>query len=112
MLASHYRSPVNYSLESLNSAKAALERFYIALRDFPEAEVIASSEFEERFHAAMSDDFNTSAAIAVLFDIVREINRLRAENALSEAARLAATLRKLAKTLGLLEQKPAEFLHR
>lgn len=111
ILASHYRSPINYSKENLDSAHAALERFYIALRDLPEGDVNknVAEEYVNRFNEAMDDDFNTPVAFAVLFDLAREINRVR-ENDLQLAADLATQLRQLADVLGVLQQKPEEFL--
>ncbi|NIR62098.1 MAG: cysteine--tRNA ligase [Gammaproteobacteria bacterium] len=106
ILASHYRSPLNYSDEELAAAKAALRRLYTALRDLPESEPPEGEPYGERFHAAMADDFNTPEAIAVLFELAREVNRLR-ERAPAEAAPMGALLKRLAGVLGLL-QAPAE----
>jgi len=111
ILSSHYRGPLHYSTEHLNNAKAALERFYMALRGFNAEAVGEAPEagYEQRFNAAMDDDFNTAEALAVLFDLVREINRLRIEDPV-QAARLAATLRNTAAVLGLLQSDPEAFL--
>jgi len=109
LLASHYRSPVNYSKESLQSAFGALERFYISLRGLPEAKAEKSNIYTTRFQEAMDDDFNTPIALAVLFDLAREINRLR-DSHLDLAATLGATLKELGGVLGLLQQNPEEFL--
>jgi cysteinyl-tRNA synthetase len=57
----------------------------------------------------MDDDFNTPEALAVLFELARQINRLRSQN-LEEAGACAAILRKLATVLGLLQQDPASYL--
>lgn len=102
ILNSHYRSPLNYSTEQLDNARASLTRLYTALRDMPEAEALTGSEFETRFHAAMQDDFNTAEAVSVLFELTREVNRLRGEND-AQAANAAALLRQLANIIGLLE---------
>lgn len=56
----------------------------------------------------MNDDFNTPEAYSVLFDLAREVNRLKSED-MNKANGLAAMLRKLAKVLGLLEQDPEAF---
>ena len=111
ILSSHYRGPLHYSTEHLNNAKAALERFYMALRGFGTGAVGEASEtgYEQRFNAAMNDDFNTAEAVAVLFDLVRDINRLRTEDAV-QAARLAGTLQTLGRVLGLLQSDPESFL--
>ena len=110
MIASHYRSPINYSTESLELARGALERFYTALRDLPVVEVIKDSEYEQKFNQVMEDDFNTPEALAVLFDLTHEINRLKVEGELDTAAEKAAILRYLANVLGILQVEPAEFL--
>ncbi len=110
ILSSHYRSPLNYSDQNLNNAQAALSRFYIALRDLPEARY-EENKFEQRFYKAMDDDFNTPLALTALFDIVKEINRLRDINKLTDAARLGATLKHLGNVLGILQQDSETFLH-
>ncbi|MEL7935746.1 cysteine--tRNA ligase [Pseudomonas delhiensis] len=109
LVSSHYRSPINYSEDNLKEAKGALERFYTALRGLPEAEAAGGEAFAERFAAAMDDDFNTPEAVAVLFEMAREVNRLR-EADLQGAAALAAKLRGLAGLLGVLQLEPDAFL--
>ncbi|MHB1281232.1 MAG: cysteine--tRNA ligase [Acidithiobacillus sp.] len=112
ILSSHYRSPLNYGEEALEQARAGITRLYTALRGVPGRKIIVAelgSEWRERFHSAMSDDFHTPAALAVLFDLTREINRLRDEGS-EVAAPLAALLRELAGVLGLLQQEAEVFL--
>jgi len=109
LAASHYRSPVNYSKENLQSAHQALVRFYTALRGLEFGKEGSSDTFEDRFNAAMDDDFNTPVALAVLFDLVREINRVRDED-IAKANQLGALLKRLGNTLGLLQQDPERFL--
>ncbi|MFG5862253.1 cysteine--tRNA ligase [Metapseudomonas sp. CR1201] len=109
LVSSHYRSPINYSEESLREAKGALERFYHALRGLPDAAPAGGEAFVERFAAAMDDDFNSPEACAVLFEMVREVNRLR-DSDLSAAAALAAQLKALAGLLGVLQLEPDAFL--
>jgi cysteinyl-tRNA synthetase len=65
--------------------------------------------FVERFAAAMDDDFNSPEACAVLFELAREINRLR-DTDLQAAAGLAARLKELADVLGVLQLEPEAFL--
>jgi len=111
IIASQYRSPLNYSTENLDNSKAALTRLYTALRGL-EAVAGTSEEcaaFGARFGAAMDDDFNTPEAVAVLFDIAREINRCREADP-QRAGRLAACLRQLGGVLGLLQADPEVFL--
>ncbi len=109
MISGHYRSPINYSVENIVQAQNALHHLYLSLRDLPNSS--AESEFFRRnFQEAMDDDFNTPEAIAVLFELSREINRLREQQQLAAAADLGNTLRNLGKILGILQQPPAEFL--
>jgi cysteinyl-tRNA synthetase len=87
ILSGHYRSPLDYSEEAIQSAQRGWERLvgpYLALRHraqsagLAEAESLAASEtitsIRTRFQAAMDDDFNAPAALAVLFDFSREVN--------------------------------------
>ncbi len=110
ILGSHYRSPLNYDDGQLDGARAALTRLYTALRGLPaDAEPFGGDAYRERFDAAMNDDFNTPEALAVLFDLAREVNRLRADDA-DTAAGMAAQLRHLGAALGLLGQDPDAYL--
>jgi cysteinyl-tRNA synthetase len=108
LLGSHYRSALNYSDAALDAAREALTRCYLALdRAGPAAGAAPDADYLARFDAAMQDDFNTPGAIAVLFDLVRDLNR--AEQA-GRVAALAATLRHLGAVLGLLQDDPRAFL--
>ncbi|MFM7272992.1 MAG: DALR domain-containing protein, partial [Gammaproteobacteria bacterium] len=113
LISSHYRSPINYSEDSLQGAQAALERFYAALRDFgavapADAATLAASAHHARFVAAMDEDFNTPEALAVLFDLARELNAAaRSEPAL--ALRLAAELKGFGAIFGILAEDPTLF---
>ncbi|MCW8875035.1 MAG: cysteine--tRNA ligase [Gammaproteobacteria bacterium] len=109
ILASHYRSPLNYSDDNLDKARAALTRFYTALRGVSPGEALADSEYQRRFNAAMDDDFNSAEALAVLFELARELNRAR-EAGTGEAPRLAATLVQLGARLGILQAEPLQYL--
>jgi len=70
-----------------------------------------NTEFERRFTASMEDDFNTPEAIGVLFDLAREINRLKQED-MAAASSLAALLVKLGAVLGILQLSAEDFLRR
>jgi len=109
ILSSHYRGPLNYSDENLEHAKASLTRLYTALRGLPAIEAPVEEHWRGRFEQAMDDDFNTPEALAVLFDLTREINRRRVEDE-AAAARLGAGLRQLGGWLGLLQTDPEGFL--
>ena len=109
ILTSQYRSPLNYDDEHLDNARGALTRLYTALRGLPEAQPAGGEAFRERFHAAMDDDFNTPEALAVLFDLVREINRVRAIDEVA-AFGLGGELRYLGGVLGILQDDPEAYL--
>jgi cysteinyl-tRNA synthetase len=109
LVSSHYRSPINYSEDSLREAKGALERFYNSLKGLPVSEPAGGEAYVERFAAAMDDDFNSPEACAVLFELAREINRLR-DTDIQAAAGLAARLKSLAGLLGVLQLEPEAFL--
>ncbi|MDG4597201.1 MAG: cysteine--tRNA ligase [Candidatus Contendobacter sp.] len=109
ILSSHYRGPLNYSDENLDHAKSSLTRLYTALRGLPVVEAPIGESWRLRFEQAMDDDFNTPEALAVLFELAREINRLRVDDQVA-AARLGMVLRWLGDLLGLLQDDPEAFL--
>ncbi|MDZ7663245.1 cysteine--tRNA ligase [Thiohalophilus sp.] len=109
ILSSHYRSPLNYSDQHLDNAKAALTTLYTALRGFDDVAPAISGDtsYVERFRAAMDDDFNTPEAQVILFELAHEINKQTDPAAARQAV---ATLKYLGALLGLLEQSPEAFL--
>lgn len=123
VLSSHYRSPLNFSQQALDNAKAALTRLYLVLdkvteitEETPTRQPVSAGDagdwqaYSQRFHEAMNDDFNSPEAIAVLFDLTREINRQLDANREAVAATLADGLVALAGILGLINLNPADFL--
>ena len=108
LMSGHYRSQLNYSDENLNQGRAALERLYTALRGVELVPAAGGEEFVARFRQAMDDDFNTPEAYSVLFELARDVNRLKGEGS-AQAAALAGRLRELAGVLGLLTQDPEAF---
>jgi len=112
MLSSHYRSQLNYSIENLQSADAGLERLYLSLRELELSDLPEVSEgnaYLTKFTEAMDDDFNTPEAIAVLFEVAKEINRVKTSDT-EKAREHAAVLKHLGSVLGLLQQEPEAFL--
>ena len=107
ILRGHYRSPLNYGAANLDDAKAALTRLYTALDGIDTGAAALEVDWNEahamRFREAMDDDFNTPIAIAVLFDLVTELNK-------SKSLAQARQFRALAAVLGLLERSPQAFL--
>ncbi len=112
ILASHYRSPLEYSPAAMTAAHTALGRLYNTLRDQPRVERVPGlgADWEQRFLEALADDANTPGALAVLFELAREINRLRDQGS-ELAAPLASLLRELGAILGLLGAEPQSFFH-
>lgn len=109
LVASHYRSPINYAPDALTEARRSLERFYNALEGVTPTRGEVDARFAERFVAAMDDDFNTAEALAALFELARELNRAKQDDA-TRAPALAFELGRLGGLLGLFEQDPAVFL--
>ena len=109
LINGHYRSQLNYSTENLEQARAAMERIYTALRGVELIETSLECDYVARFNAAMNDDFNTPEALPVIFELAKEINRLKEENA-EQAGKLAYTLKSLGEILGIAQQNPESFL--
>ena len=106
IVRSHYRSPVNFTDGILNDAKQGLTRLYTALRglELPVSSGIDwNNAYAARFKAAMDDDFGTSEAISVLFELAGEVNK-------SRDVQQARLLKDLAGVLGLLQRDPEAFL--
>jgi cysteinyl-tRNA synthetase len=138
LLSSHYRSPVDFSAESMAEAERGLERLYQTAAEVEERAGVAAEqgtlprgsgeEFESlrekinslecRFQEAMDDDFNSAAALGHLFDLSRALNRfndgLARKPKVEELELLAQGLHRLrenAGILGLLKQSSEDFFH-
>ena len=111
LISSHYRSPLNYSENALRQSASALKRLYTAIQglDAVEARLLVNSRYERAFRAAMDDDFNTPVAFRALFDLAREINRLKSSD-VRAAAQLSRLLIKLGGLLGILQSDPESHL--
>ena len=126
MLSAHYRSPLNFSREMMDGAKASLDRILTAmehLRDclvVTKAEALTGAEEEElkafdalreKFEAAMDDDFNTADAISVIFEMVKRANiTVTEESSKAYITRMKELLEKLLDVLGLLSERKEENL--
>ena len=126
MLNAHYRSPLNFSADLMESSKNALERIltavenlkYVAehasLQEMTEEEVLKLEEtkkFEENFDDSMDDDFNTADAIAAVFDLVKFANINVSEiSSKAFAEDLQAKIQGLCDILGIITEKKAELL--
>jgi cysteinyl-tRNA synthetase len=106
MLRTHYRSPFNFSDVNLDDARVALCRLYTALDGLavPDSiEIDWTHPQAAAFRAAMDDDFNTPGAIAALFELAAQVNR-------SASLADAALLKALGGVLGVLQQRPRDYL--
>jgi len=110
IVSSHYRSPLNYSDQNLDNARAALDGFYLALRGLVPGDAAGEGEgYGARFESAMDDDFNTPEALAVLNELRTEINRAKAADNSVHANALGGVLVRLGASLGLLQQNPEDY---
>ncbi len=120
LIAVHYRAANNYGDESLAAAAAAVDRLDAIVaaltmyrEDRPDAahltEMLATAD--RSFGAALDDDLNVSAALAVVFDLVRDLNRRIDERSLStaDAERALATLRSFDEVLAILPDAESEL---
>ncbi|PKF61074.1 cysteine--tRNA ligase [Psychromonas sp. psych-6C06] len=111
LISGHYRSQLNYSEDNLKQARASLERLYTAIRDVDYTNGMVNKEcpYYKKFINAMDDDFNTPEALAVIFELTKELNRLKT-NDIEQAKSIAFQLVSFANVLGLLFQDPEQFM--
>jgi cysteinyl-tRNA synthetase len=135
LLSRHYRSPVDFSSQGMEEARQNLERFYQVLAGIDEAlqktaevkkhkggsapeETAAlqkAEAFTRRFEQAMDDDFNTAAALAPLFELSRDLNRILQSPSAHRTAILRTGKEAFALTggvLGIFQQEPRVFLEK
>lgn len=120
MLSSHYRSPINYSADALESARAGLERLYTAKNnlafEIKNAKIAKMQEsenmdsflkFKDIFCEKMDDDLNTADAISTLFDMAKAINITVEEGGHSVAylTEILKLFEELAGVLGIVEEE-------
>jgi len=114
ILSSHYRSPLNFSDANLDNAKNAITKLYTSIRGLKSStastdEISQRLDYEQRFDAALDDDFNTPIAISILFEISKQIN-LEKEKDVDFASALSGLLVRLGGYLGILQNNPEDFL--
>ncbi len=123
VLATHYRSPLDFSYFAMAQAKNGLSRideFLSKLEILPEKTKNAAKPAEiknliksvkERFTGEMDDDFNTPKALAVIFDFIKDANKLIAENKLSrkDAAGIAKFFKEINKIFAILPARKTEI---
>lgn len=135
LLSTHYRSPVDFSPESMKEARQSLDRFYATLQEIekiissPRQDLLVSSaapsspaeadkliQFKEKFFAAMEDDFNTALALGHLHELIRFLNRLLTEKSLLKDPTALASIKEGKKILlecgeilGLFQMAPEVY---
>ena len=97
MLNSHYRMPINYTQEAITAAKNGIGRITESLSDFSSNNKLEENEYTEEFKSAMSDDFNSPQALAILFKLTDSINK---ETSQDTKSKLQSTLYNLSCVLG------------
>ena len=126
MLNAHYRSPLNFSAELMESSKNALERIQTAVDNLkflaehastqemtPEeaAKAEETAKYEKAFDDSMDDDFNTADAIAAIFDLVKFANTTADEkSSKAYAEALREKIQELCDIMGLITEKKEELL--
>lgn len=126
MLSAHYRSPLNFSREMMDGAKASLDRILTAmdhlrdclaaatereLTDTETSELAAFDALREKFEAAMDDDFNTADAISAVFEMVKRANiTVTKESAAAYIRSVKELLEKLLEVLGIHAERKEESL--
>ena len=135
-LSSHYRSPLDYTEESLKEAKSGLDRFYSTLKavqdelkrpveppkgkpiPIPEPARQAIESFQARFEEAMDDDFNTAQSMGYFFDLQTHLNSLLTlskgrptEEMLSLLKKAAEAFSKTGWVFGLFREDPENYLN-
>lgn len=120
MLSAHYRTPMNFSIELLDSAKSSIDRLYNAIGNLEslleevqkeelehkEKEYIkVLDEFRNKYIEKMDDDFNTADGISIIFDLIRDININVDGNSSKPLIQYALDMiRELGSPLGILEK--------
>jgi cysteinyl-tRNA synthetase len=108
LLSAHYRSPLNFSRELLDSAQSTLDSFYLALRNAGDVASAGSSTSCSPVFTALLDDLNTPAAIAELHQLAKALNKAsESEKPAAKAALLAGGA-----VLGILGESPEQWLAR
>ena len=108
LLSAHYRSPLNFSRELLDSAQSTLDSFYLALRNAGDVGTSEISRVDSPVFTALLDDLNTPAAIAELHQLAKALNKAsESEKPAAKAALLAGGA-----VLGILGESPEQWLAR
>ena len=119
LLSSHYRSPIDFTDKAMDEASAGLDKIYALLerveenKELSEINNIEPGNYYKQFCEAMDDDFNTARGIGVLFEAVRNINRLLDENkeglsqdAIKDIISCKSDILKIGGILGIINESP------
>lgn len=129
LLSTHYRSPLDYTEESMRQANLNLERFYETISRLPSIDLSNNLKdspkhddeffkklggFQENFCAALDDDFNSAKGIGLIFDLLRSLNRfldtnVDEEKSISAALKVRDIQSMLAQTLGIMEKSSQQY---
>ncbi|MFA5906489.1 MAG: DALR domain-containing protein [Desulfobacula sp.] len=120
LLSNHYRSPIDYSEDSMKEVSLGLDRVYAFLERLDQAGIkpdeTQTGNLWEEFSDAMNDDFNSAKALACVFDAVKKGNRLLddakgnvTESLSGELGRMLHDIRSVAGILGIFLLSPADY---
>ncbi|MBU4413605.1 MAG: class I tRNA ligase family protein, partial [Proteobacteria bacterium] len=122
LLSSHYRSPIDFTDKAMDEASAGLDKIYALLerieekKELSEINNVEPGNYYEHFCKAMDDDFNTARGISVLFEAVRNINRLLDESkeglsqdTIKDIISCKSDILKIRGILGILYESPEAY---
>jgi cysteinyl-tRNA synthetase len=115
LLSNHYRSPIDFTDKAMDEATVALDKIYAALERTQSSAGVSGAvngDSWNRFAEAMDDDFNTAKGIGILFDAVRNINRLLDENIDGIIETERADILKMGEILGILAETPTTYFEK
>jgi cysteinyl-tRNA synthetase len=118
LISTHYRQQLNFTFEGLEASKNALQRLYDFMDDLKDVQLVSGKNPEvgriiekarQGFEESLDDDLNISGALAAVFDLVRDINRLVRENRVSkeDAASVLEFMCRIDAVLGVLKKPEA-----
>ena len=111
LLSTHYRNPINFKESLVKESHISLNKLYNSIAGLDlKKDVPLSNDAKNEFIKIMDDDFNIPGALAVLFNLSREINVKKDEGSLDKAIALAKELIEISEPLGLLQQNPEDYL--
>ena len=126
MLSAQYRSPINFSAELMQAAKNGLERILTAVDNLKELSdkvrdkelsqeekdnLVVAKQFQDKYDAAMDDDFNTADAEAVIFELVKLANTTaNVDSSKKYISEIKGIIQKLSDVLGIITERKEEIL--